>query len=140
MRLALIMAKEYPPYSKWLGTAFNKLEIAGQLTPVLENILHGKTWQVRDRYLAQAYSIIAEKHNGLGLTEPLPAQPTQFHQRPFNIIWGGKFVTTLLEKIHDPQINENLRRSPIGSIDILTDNCDLLEDPAFRPALRQLYE
>jgi hypothetical protein len=140
MRLVLLMKKQYPPYAKWLGMAFRQTAPSLKLQPVLKNVLHGKTWQVRDKYLAQAYTMLAELHNGLGITEPLPTQPTLFHNRPFTIIWGWRFVTALLEKIQDPQITPAMRRSPIGSIDIFSDNSDILEDPAFRPMIRKLYE
>jgi hypothetical protein len=140
MRLALLMEKQYPPYPKWLGTAFNQLKSAATLRPVLERVLHGESWQERDKHLAAAYSIIAEMHNALGVTAPLPATPQLFHQRPFHIIDGGKFAAALLERITAPWLTPAMRRSPIGSIDIFTDNSDMLEDPAFRLAIRHLYE
>jgi hypothetical protein len=140
MRLALLMEKQYPPYAKWLGTAFNQLESSTSLKPVLERILHGKSWQERDKYLAGAYGLLAEMHNALGITAPLPTTPQLFHNRPFHIIDGGKFAAALLEKITGPWLTPAMRRSPIGSIDIFTDNSDMLEDPAFRPALRRFYE
>jgi len=140
MRLALLMEKQYPPYPKWLGTAFNQLETAVSLKPVLERILHGNSWQERDTHLAAAYSIIAEMHNALGVTAPLPVTPRLFHQRPFHIIDGGKFAAALLEKITAPWLNPVLRRSPIGSLDIFTDNSDMLEDPTFRFTIRRFYE
>jgi hypothetical protein len=140
MRLAMLMNKKYPPYAKWLGTAFKQLEIAGKLYPILEKVLHGKTWQERDMQLPKAYAILAEMHNALGITAPLPAAPSPFFGRLFTIIKGDKFAAAILEKITDPQITPLMRRSPIGSIDIFTDNSDMLEDPAFLSAIRKLYE
>ncbi len=134
------MEKEYPPYAKWLSTAFGRLKSAKKLAPVLENILHGKTWQERDKYLAAAYAILADMHNALDITAPLPAKPTKFFGRPFTIIKGGNFASAILEKITDPQINDILKRSPIGSIDVFSDNTDMLEDPEFRTAIRKIYD
>jgi hypothetical protein len=140
MRLALLMGKQYPPYAKWLGNAFYQLKSARKLKPVLEEILKANSWQARDKYLAGAYGLLAEMHNALEVTAPLPTTPRLFHRRPFHIIDGGKFAAALLEKITGPWLTPAMRRSPIGSIDIFTDNTDMLEDPAFRPVLRKFYE
>jgi hypothetical protein len=140
MRLAFIMEKQYPPYAKWLGTAFSSLKSAPGLKPVLEGVIHGKSWQKRDKYLAEAYAIIAEMHNALGVTTPLPTTPQLFHQRPFHIIDGARFTAALLDKIDAPWLTPAMRRSPLGSIDIFTDNSDMLEDPVFRLTIRKLYE
>jgi hypothetical protein len=140
MRLALLMEKQYPPYAKWLGAAFYQLESANKLKPVFEEIVKAGSWRARDKHLAGAYTLLAEMHNALGLTAPLPTTPRLFHHRPFHVIDGGKFAAALLEKITAPWLTPTMRRSPIGSIDIFTDNTDLLEDPAFRFVLRRLYE
>jgi hypothetical protein len=140
MRLALLMQKEYPPYAKWLGTAFARLKCAVKLGPVFTQILHAKSWQERDKYLSLAYTFLAEMYNDLGITEPLSVEAKQFWGRTFSVIWGDKFKAAIFERIKDPQITSLIRRSPIGSIDIFSDNTDMLEEPAFRPIIRKLYE
>ncbi|MBN2352475.1 MAG: hypothetical protein JXD23_07890 [Spirochaetales bacterium] len=79
-------------------------------------------------------------HNNLELTEPLPEKVSPFWGRPFKVINGDKFKSALLGKITDPHITGLIKRSPIGSIDVFTDNTDLLEDPAFRPILQRFFE
>jgi hypothetical protein len=140
MRLVLLMEKEYPPYAKWLGTAFYRSGSAKTIGPVLEKVLRAKSWQERDNYLSAAYSMVAEMHNDLGITPSLPTAVTRFFGRPFTVIKGDNYKAAILDSIKDPQITSLLKRSPIGSIDVFSDNSDLLEDPAFRPAIRILYE
>ena len=140
MRLTLLMGKEYPPYAKWLGTAFGRLKCAVTLEPVLAAILHAGSWQERDKCLATAYTYIAGIHNALGITEPLPTEATRFWGRPFKVINADRFKSAILDKIKDPQITPLMRRSPIGSVDMFSDNTDMLEDAAFRPLVRKLYE
>jgi hypothetical protein len=140
MRLALLMEKQYPPYAKWLGTAFYHCKCAHRLEPLFEEILKAGNWQEREPYLANAYSILAEMHNALGVTAPLATEVKRFWTRPFTVIYGERFKTAILEQIKDPHITALLRRSPIGSIDIFTDNTDMLADPAFRKVIRKLYE
>jgi hypothetical protein len=45
-----------------------------------------------------------------------------------------------MQQIKDPEVVLIAKRSPIGSIDLLSDNPDLLEDPSLRPILRKLYQ
>jgi hypothetical protein len=79
-------------------------------------------------------------HNDLSITKELPAIVSLFWSRPFRVIKGESFSSALLAQIPDPLLTELLRRSPIGGIDILSDNSDLLENPRFRPILRRLFE
>jgi hypothetical protein len=140
MRLAFMMEKVYPPYAKWFGTAFASLKSAKKLLPVLEHIVHSGSWQEREKHLAKAYSILAQMHNALSLTEALPTAVSWFWGRPFQVIKGERFASALLDKIAAPRLKPLLKRSPIGSIDVFSDNTDLLEDPAFQPIIRRLYE
>lgn len=41
MRLCLLMHRRYPPYSKWLGSAFASLPCASELTPLFARALGG---------------------------------------------------------------------------------------------------
>jgi hypothetical protein len=140
MRLAFLMEKQYTPYAKWFGTAFYKLKAAKKLEPALTGALHAVSREEREANLYKAFETIAGMHNALKITEPLPSKVSQFWGRPFKVIWGGKFCAAILKQINDPRITPLMKRSPIGGIDIFTDNCDMLEDPAFRPVIRKLYE
>lgn len=71
MKLCLLMNRVYPPYSKWLGTAFAALPCAQALTPHLSGALAARSWQEREQHLSPAYEIAAGVHNDLDLTEPL---------------------------------------------------------------------
>jgi hypothetical protein len=139
MRLAFLMEKEYPPYAKWYGTAFSKLKSSERLIPVLTNVLHSVSWQDRERYLCLAYHILAEMHNDLKITGPLSTETTQFFRRPFRIIGGEKFAKAIAERISDPEIARLAAHQPIGSIDIFSDNTDLLENESLRLAVKSLF-
>lgn len=140
MRLAFLMEREYPPYAKWFGTVFNKLKSASKLQPVLTNVLHASSWQEREANLGVAYEILAKMHNALKITEAVSSEVSQFWGRPFKVIRGDRVTAAILEQIKDPQIVPLARRSPIGSVDIFSDNTDMLEDAAFCPILRKFYE
>ena len=140
MRLCFLMERQYAPYPKWFGTAFKQLACAEKLWPVLRSVqLAQRPGRRASVYLADAYATIARMHNDLGLTDPLP-RSLPFFGRPFQVIALHGFDSALLAEIRDPAVSQIAARRPIGSIDLFSDNTDLLEGVNWRPALRQLYE
>ena len=83
MCLWLLMNRRYPPYSKWLGTAFARVPGSAGLGASLTAALSAAGWPDRERHLSQAYLIAAEAHNRLGLTEPLDTSTRLFFDRPY---------------------------------------------------------
>lgn len=137
MRLAFLMERQYAPYSKWFGTAFARLEIAPRLLPALRGAMLAATWPEREAFLSQAYEVLAEKHNTLGLTAPLPTKVSPFFGRPFQVIHGDVFAKAIKAQIQD----EAVRRIPtdMGSVDQFSDSTDLLSDVLMRKTLKKLY-
>jgi len=139
MRLGFLMEKHYPPYPKWFGTAFQRLNCASVLAPLLRSAQQADTWSARADALAAASEHLAAMHNQLGLTAPLPATTTPFFTRPFRVIWGGQFAAALIEKITDPAVKAIAAKTLIGSVDQFIDSTDALF-PALRHDLRSLYQ
>jgi hypothetical protein len=128
MRLCLLMARRYPPYSKWLGTAFARLPDAATIAPALSRAVSAADWQTRERYLCQAYEIAAALHNRLGLTRPVAPRTRPFYDRPYQVLDAGRFEAALREAVTDPQIRQ-LRT--IGAADQFIDSTDALGDIKF---------
>lgn len=125
MRLALLIDRMYPPYSKWLGRAFSRLPRATELGPVLTAALSARGWHERERHLARAYERIAVAHNELGLTEPVDPSTRNYHGRPFQVLHAERFTAALRAAITEPE----LQALPmIGAIDQYADSTDLLGD------------
>ena len=139
MHLCFLMEKRYAPYPKWFGTAFKGLTCGAKLYPTLKKILAARTWQNRQKNLIPAYEFIARKHNTLGLTRPLPETTTQFFGRPFQVIALHGFSDALLAEIHNPQVLELTQLPIIGSVDLWSDNTDLLESNALRTRISKFY-
>ena len=141
MRLCFLMEKQYAPYPKWFGKAFSLLKCADNLTPVFQKILLAEDWQTREKYLCQAYEIVAEMHNALEITEPLPTKPANFFGRPFKVIHlHGNFAEKIRCLISDEEVKRIAEKPLIGSIDQFSDSTDLLSDPLWRSVLYELYE
>jgi hypothetical protein len=123
MRLCLLLNRVYPPYSKWLGSAFARLPDATRLTPMLTAALAATDRQDREQQLATAYETVAALHNKIGRTEPVDANTRKFHDRPYRVLHAERFAAALITTIHDPA----LRDLPlIGTIDQFVDNTDIL--------------
>jgi hypothetical protein len=140
MRLAFLMAREYPPYPKWFGTAFARLDGADDLLPHLQGALAAPDWQAREVHLCPAYEALARQHNALGLTPPLPAAVTAFHNRPFRVIGGERFAQALVAQIADPDLRALAAKPLIGGLDQFSDNTCLQSYALWRPGLRGLYD
>ncbi len=125
MRLCFLLERRYAPYSKWFGTAFARLDAAAELTPLLAR-----------RELGLAYEAVARRHNALGLTDPVDPTLRQYYDRPWNVIFGERFVTACLERVFDPW----LRSLPlIGSVDQWVDSTNVLQYPEVLRHLATAY-
>lgn len=136
MMLGFLLERKYAPYPKWFGTAFKELACAPRLEPILMAVLTAVSWQERELYLCQAFAIVGELQNQLGITPPLPTGCEQFHGRPFQV-HTGNYAGALRAAISDDAIR-NLPR--VGSIDQFSDNTDLRSNVWLFEKIRPLYE
>ena len=129
MRLVLLMQRRYPPYSKWLGTAFARTPAAVELLPVLTAAISAVTWPDRERNLAASYEAAARLHNKIAVTPPVdPAVRPTFYERPYRVLEAGRFVTALRDQI----CGERVRALPvIGAVDQFIDSTDACGNPRF---------
>jgi hypothetical protein len=121
MRLCLLMHRRYPPYSKWLGTAFARLPGTSGLAASLAAAVTTANWRTREQRLCAAYETAATLHNQLGLTQPLDPRVRRFYDRPYQVIAAARFAAALREAIADP----HLRELPLtGAVDQFIDSTD----------------
>lgn len=127
MRLALLLERRYPPYSKWLGSAFASLPGASELTPLLARALDADA-----AALAEASALVADRQNRTGLAAALDTRPRPFHGRPWPVLDAARFARALLARITDPGL---AARPPVGAVDQFADNTDALTRPEVFRAL-----
>jgi hypothetical protein len=140
MRLCFLMERTYAPYAKWFGTAFRRLNCGQELYGVLLSALSAQSWQAREAHLCTAYEYLARRHNELGLTQPMPQETQTFFGRPLRVIALHGFAEALVAQIRDPEVMALTQGRLVGSIDLISDNVDFVEDLLRRPWLRQMYE
>ncbi|SNS64727.1 protein of unknown function [Asanoa hainanensis] len=92
MRLFLLLERRYPPYSKWLGTAFDKLPTAPRAA--LQAALGADDWHQRERHLLEAATRAGERTNEIFGTAEDPT-PRPFHDRPIMVLGAARFADAL---------------------------------------------
>ncbi len=123
MRLCLLLARRYPPYGKWLGSAFAGLTEAAEIAAALGEALTVDDAAARQAALCRAYEHAGEWQNGLGIAAPVDAIRRPFHDRPYPVIGADRFARALRERIEDPEI---VARPPVGAIDQFVDSTAML--------------
>jgi hypothetical protein len=136
MHLCFLMERQYAPYSKWYGTAFSRLECASAVAPILQSVMRAETWPERQEALAGAYHSMAEMHNALEITPPVPIEVLKMWDRPFPVPWGD-FPGTLTAQIHDPAVQRIAGQYPTGGADHVR---EILWNPRWRSRLLRLFD
>jgi hypothetical protein len=137
MRLAFLLERRYTPYSKWLGTAFARLDGAAELAPIVQQALTASDWPTRQEAVAQASSWLARKQNSLGIIPPVSTEITFFFKRPYRVIFAERIAEAVQQMIADPQLRRVGAR--IGRIDQVSDCVDFLDDTTMSDRLRTFY-
>lgn len=140
MALGFLLERQYAPYPKWFGSAFDRLPCAPAIRPLLREVLAAGSWPERqDAYAAVAEALV-RLQNALGLTDPLPPRATPFFDRPFWVIRGGAVAEALAERIADPEVRRLTGRRLVGSVDQWSDSTEVRSGVEWRPVIRRFYE
>lgn len=89
MRLGLLLDRTWPPYPKWLGTAFAGSAAGAAAGADLRRALGATTWQERDAALGDACDALYERQRALGLPALAGGATEQFFDRPFRSVRSG---------------------------------------------------
>jgi hypothetical protein len=135
MWLAFALSRQWPPYSKWRGTAFQALGVAADLAAPLAAAVAAPQWRDRESGLADACEVLLSAQRARGLPAPALAV-TRFWDRPYRTV-DQAVCKALLADITDPY----LTRLPasIGSVEQWASSVDVLAFPERRSALQAAY-
>jgi hypothetical protein len=123
VRLCFLLERRYTPYTKWMGTAFERLDCSPSLTPLLRQTLAAHSWQERARWLVAAAEEVAARFNRLGLIAPLDTTARPFFDRPFRVLGSGRFAEACLAGTPFGRLG------PVGAVDQFVDSTDVLSNP-----------
>lgn len=140
MGLCFGIERRYAPYSKWFGTAFERLAVSAELGSLLERALSDLSWDGRQEALHHAYAIVVDRFNALNLMAPFPARVTRFHDRPYQVIHADRIAEAVWSSVI-PGPNGPIfeRLGFVGTVDQLSDNTDFRENSAKASAYRALF-
>jgi hypothetical protein len=136
MRLALLQERRYPPYWKWLGTAYAELRRPEAAT--LTAAVAAAGWEAREDALVEAYEAVARRHNDLRVTPDVDPTVRPFWGRPFRVLFADRFVEALHASISDASLKAIEHRA--GAMDAVSDNVDVRSDPTLFRKLSGLYD
>jgi hypothetical protein len=126
MRLCLLLARRYPPYNKWLGTAFAALPDIEEIAAALREALDTDDGTRRQAGLCTAYEAAGRWQNQLGLADRVEPTRRPYFDRPYPVIDAARFATVLLERVGDATL---AALPPIGAVDQYIDSTDVLSRP-----------
>jgi hypothetical protein len=135
MFLGFLQHRRYAPYPKWFGAAYAALDLPER--EALHAVLSGGS-DMREDALVTAYEIVAGRHNELAVTEEVEATVRQFWGRPIRVLSADRFVDALRKAISDPALQAVDHDS--GGLDALSDNTQLVSNPALWRQLVGLYD
>ena len=136
MRLALLMARRYAPYSKWLGTAFQRLNHPDRLPEHLAAAVAAADFPTAEAALTAAYEALGRRHAALPGTTAVDPTVRPFWDRPAKVLDADRFASDCLHRVKDSY----LRAQPmIGAVDQCVDSTDLLLEPRLLLLFRSLY-
>ncbi|MEH0986115.1 DUF4037 domain-containing protein [Micromonospora sp. CPCC 205556] len=126
MRLGLLLHRRWPPYDKWLGTAFARLPAAAPVIGALGDAVGSGDWADRQAGLVRALETLARWTNDTGLAAPVDPAARPFHSRPFLVLDAARFAAALCAAITDPALR---RRPPVGAVDQYLHSTEVLGHP-----------
>lgn len=121
IHLAFLLERRYAPYSKWLGTGFQRLPLYPQLGPALDALTSAGNW--RDRVAAQgrALDVLLDAHDALSITPPVARLPA-----PYRPQYLTRDVAPVCQALR-ATLDETLGALPaLGSVSDFLDNTPAL--------------
>ena len=131
MRLAFLIARQYAPYAKWLGTAFQQLPDSSAIAVGLDAALSATDWRQREEELVTVFETLGQATNALGLAVSVDPTPRHFYGRPYRVLKAHRFREALDQAINAPEVRGVIDRIGwVGAVDQFSDSVDLLTNTA----------
>ncbi len=136
MRLCFLYKDTYAPYSKWFGTAFNKLSIDENIKAKINTALKTNDLTERENNFVEAQALAAELHNASGLTNKVDYSIESYFGRDIKVIFADKFVDAIVEKLKGT-VFENIPL--IGTMSQFGGLSDFADEQVYYEQIKRIY-
>ena len=99
MRLCFLYKDTYAPYSKWFGTAFNRLEIDNHIKELIHQALSADDLLEREKCIVLAQKAVADLHNCTRWAEPVDIRIEKYFGRDIQVIYADKISESVSVKL-----------------------------------------
>ncbi len=137
MRLCFLYKNTYAPYSKWFGTAFNKLDVDVRIRQAIQGALSADDIITREDNLLKAQSYVADLHNASGLTEYVDYKIESYFGRDIKVIFAEKFAEAVSRRLKGTALENSPR---IGTASQMGGVSSVVDDMVYFKPLTGLYE
>ncbi|MCH5197425.1 MAG: DUF4037 domain-containing protein [Oscillospiraceae bacterium] len=137
MRLCFLYNDTYAPYSKWFGTAFNRLNIPERIKQTIQEAVSANTLTQRENKIVEAQALAAEMHNSSGLTDAVDYRVEDYFGRDIKVIFADKFAQATADRLKGTDL-ENLPL--IGTLSQLGGLSSFADEKEFYPQIMKLYK
>lgn len=136
MRLCFLYKDAYAPYSKWFGTAFNKLDNNEDIKIKINAALKANDLTKRENNLVEAQTLVADLHNASGITDKVDYNIESYFGRDIKVIFADKFVDATVEKLKGTAF-ENIPL--IGTMSQFGGLSDFSDEKQYYNQIKKLY-
>ena len=136
MRLCFLYKDTYAPYSKWFGTAFNKLNIDKNIKLKINAALKANNLTERENNLVEAQVFVADLHNASGITDKVDYNIESYFGRDIRVIFADRFVDATIEKLKGTGF-ENIPL--IGTMSQFGGLSDFADEKVYYEQIKRIY-
>ncbi len=129
MELTFLHERRYQPYPKWFAAAFDRLERADGVGPLIDALLDANDADHQATALVDLLQTLGTNHNAISSGEVVDPRCRPFEvgingaRRPYPVLNADRYVRACLDQISDPRLRQ---LAPVGALDQLTHAGDLL--------------
>ena len=137
MRLCFLYCRQYAPYSKWFGTAFQKLPIPQEIKEAIFQAVKASSISQREEQLVLAQHLLAKLHNSLHITPPVSDEIQSYFNRDIKVIYADRIAHAVQAQLEGTP----LAQAPlIGTLSQISNFTNLYENVSKRDAIQALYQ
>lgn len=137
MRLCFLYCKEYAPYSKWFGTAFQQLPVWDSIKQAIANAVAASDLLEREHQIALAQKLVCDFQDSLHIAPPVNAKIQSYFGRDIQVIFCDRVCALWSQRLKGSEL-EGLPL--IGNFSGVGNFVCLYEEPGEQKRMIRFYK